>query len=77
FYIIMNVAVGGVGFFPDNFVNSPYPKPWNDHTGHAATAFWNARNSWLPTWNLDKDNGEGAAMQVNYIKVWKMGPTPP
>ncbi|KAH9525442.1 Beta-1,3-glucan-binding protein [Bulinus truncatus] len=77
FYIIMNVAVGGVGFFPDNYVNSPYPKPWNDHAGHAATAFWNARNNWLPTWNLDKENGEGAAMQVNYIKVWKMEPTPP
>ncbi|GFO26158.1 beta-1,3-glucan-binding protein-like [Plakobranchus ocellatus] len=74
FYIIMNVAVGGVGFFPDNYVNSPHPKPWNDNTGHAATAFWNARNNWLPTWKLDQNNGEDAALQVNYVRVWKMTP---
>ena len=28
FYIIMNNAVGGVGFFADGFVNRDYPKPW-------------------------------------------------
>ncbi|RUS89753.1 hypothetical protein EGW08_002456 [Elysia chlorotica] len=76
FYIIMNVAVGGVGFFPENYVNYPYPKPWNDKSGHAATAFWNARNNWLPTWKLDQNNGEDAAMQVKYIRVWQMGPKP-
>ena len=28
FYIIMNLAVGGVNYFADNFVNQPAPKPW-------------------------------------------------
>jgi len=28
FYIIMNLAVGGTAFFPDHWVNKPYPKPW-------------------------------------------------
>jgi len=74
FYIIMNVAVGGIAYFPDHLVNSPYPKPWSDHQGHAATDFWNAKNKWLPTWRLDHNNGEDAAMQVKYVKVWKLKP---
>jgi hypothetical protein len=28
FYIIMNLAVGGVNYFADVFENRPYPKPW-------------------------------------------------
>lgn len=28
FYIIMNLAVGGVNYFGDHLVNSPHPKPW-------------------------------------------------
>jgi hypothetical protein len=36
----------------------------------ASTEFWNGRRQWLPTWKLDVDKGEGAALQVDYIKVW-------
>jgi len=36
----------------------------------ASTDFWNGRHQWLPTWNLDVNRGEGAALQVDYIKVW-------
>jgi hypothetical protein len=36
----------------------------------ASTDFWNGRDQWLPTWNLDLNKGEGAALQVDYIKVW-------
>jgi hypothetical protein len=28
FYIIMNLAVGGVNFFSDTYVNAGNPKPW-------------------------------------------------
>ncbi|XP_064620833.1 beta-1,3-glucan-binding protein-like [Lineus longissimus] len=69
FYFIMNVAVGGTNFFSDSFVNSPYPKPWRNDASNAMGDFWNAKNSWYPTWN-----GEDAAMQVNYVRVWKMKP---
>jgi len=36
----------------------------------ASKDFWNGRNQWLPTWQLNVDKGEGAALQVDYIKVW-------
>jgi len=72
-FLIMNVAVGGTnGFFPDDVPSNP-PKPWSNDSPHAFLDFWNGRDSWLPTW----ENGEGrisenAAMQVDYIRVWKM-----
>lgn len=28
FFIILNLAVGGVNYFADSFVNQPHPKPW-------------------------------------------------
>ena len=74
FFIILNVAVGGVGFFPDKFRNSPYPKPWNDKSEFTARDFWNHKSQWYPTWNPDQNDGEQAAMQVDYIRVWKLKP---
>ncbi|XP_070564349.1 beta-1,3-glucan-binding protein-like isoform X2 [Ptychodera flava] len=65
FYIIMNVAVGGTNYFSDDFTNLPYSKPWSNQSPTAALDFWNARNQWYPTWN-----GEDAALQVNYVRVW-------
>lgn len=36
----------------------------------AMTDFWKGKSGWLPTWNLDKNDGEDAALQVDSIKVW-------
>ncbi|XP_033115164.1 beta-1,3-glucan-binding protein-like isoform X2 [Anneissia japonica] len=72
FYLIMNVAVGGTAYFSDSFTNSPYPKPWLNNSPTAAKDFWLGKNNWYPTWNPDTNNGEDAAMQVNYVKVWKL-----
>ena len=33
--------------------------------------FWNARGSWYPTWNPDVNNGEDAAMVVDYVRVYE------
>jgi len=67
FYLILNVAVGGVnGYFPDGAQN-PGGKPWSNTSPQASTDFWNGRNQWLPTWN-----GEDAAMQVDYVKIWAL-----
>nr|KAG5688615.1 hypothetical protein BaRGS_033431 [Batillaria attramentaria] len=74
YYLILNVAVGGVGFFPDENQNRPNPKPWTDNSEHAMDTFWAARNQWYPTWHPDQNNGEDAALKVNYIKVWKTKP---
>lgn len=73
FFLILNVAVGGTAFFPDNW-QSPAGKPWNDQSDFAPRDFWNQRAQWYPTWNPDKNNGEDAAMQVDYIRVWKLKP---
>jgi len=73
FFLILNVAVGGTAFFPDTFHNS-VGKPWNDKSEFASRDFWNAKSQWYPTWNPDTNNGEDAAMQVDYIRVWKLKP---
>jgi beta-glucanase (GH16 family) len=68
FYFILNVAVGGTnGFFPDTGNNGANPKPWSNTSPTAFKDFYAAKNQWFPTWN-----GEDAAMQVQYIKVWKL-----
>jgi hypothetical protein len=75
FYFVLNAAVGGTnGFFPDSAVNAGYPKPWNNQSPTALRDFWNAKTNWYPTWNPDVNNGEDAAMQVDYIRVWKLRP---
>jgi len=77
FYFILNVAVGGTnGYFPDNWVNVPYAKPWSNPTGTAFRDFWNARGNWHPTWNPTGNNGEDAALQIQYIRAWKLQPDP-
>lgn len=69
FYFIINVAAGGVNYFPDDAEN-PIPKPWKNRSPTAMTDFWKGKSGWLPTWNLDTNDGEDAALQVDSIKVW-------
>jgi beta-glucanase (GH16 family) len=68
FYIIMNNAVGGVAYFPDDASN-PGGKPWSNTSPQASTDFWNGRGQWLPTWNLNTNN---AALVVDYVRVWAL-----
>ncbi|RYP71566.1 hypothetical protein DL771_004692 [Monosporascus sp. 5C6A] len=61
FYLILNVAVGGTnGWFED----SQSGKPWIDGSANAKKDFWNARDSWLPTWTQP-------AMEVSSVKMWQ------
>ncbi|KAK9736484.1 Glycosyl hydrolases family 16 [Popillia japonica] len=69
FYIIVNNAVGGTAYFPDEAVNAN-GKPWHNASPQAATDFWNNRNMWLNTWNLANSND--AALQVDYIRVYAL-----
>ncbi|XP_039748532.1 beta-1,3-glucan-binding protein-like isoform X3 [Pararge aegeria] len=72
FYLIINLAVGGTsGYFPDG-VQNPTPKPWLNSSPKAATDFWDAKEAWLPTWGLDKNDGKNAALQVDYVRVWAL-----
>ncbi|XP_059608690.1 beta-1,3-glucan-binding protein-like [Phlebotomus argentipes] len=71
FYLIINLAVGGTNFFPDN-VSNPGGKPWHNSSPQASTDFWNGRNQWLPTWNLRTDFSREASLQVDYVRIWAL-----
>lgn len=65
FYLIFNVAVGGVnGYFPDGVCD----KPWVNSSPTTAADFWGAMDQWYPTWNYPESND--AAMKIDSVKVW-------
>ncbi|XP_057667244.1 uncharacterized protein LOC130900563 [Diorhabda carinulata] len=70
FYIILNLAVGGVSFFPDDATNTPGGKPWANTSPKAATDFWEGREQWLSTWNNLKN--DDINLKVDYVRVWAL-----
>ena len=64
FFIIMNVAVGGLKFFLDGYKPE---RPWKNDSPKAKEEFWAARDKWLKTWV-----GDDVAMKIDYIRVWKL-----
>ncbi len=61
FYLIINLAVGGTnGYWPDGIGG----KPWTDDSPHAANDFWNAVDSWYPTWT--------SPFEVDYVRVYQL-----
>ena len=61
FYLILNIAVGGTnGWFEDS-----KSKPWVNTGPSAKLDFWNARDTWYPTWN------KGGEMVVKSVKMWQ------
>lgn len=71
FYCKLSVAVGGSDYFSDDDIN-PTRKPWQNGARQAMTDFWNGKNEWLPTWNLDEAESKDASMQVDYVRVWAL-----
>lgn len=71
FYFIINLAAGGIAYFPDDATN-PGGKPWSNTSPQAAADFWNGRGQWLPTWNLDVANSAEASLKVDYVRVWAL-----
>ena len=70
FYLIINVAVGGNGYFPDGCINGHGDKPWsNRNVNGSMKSFWEARADWLATWNLGQEEN---AFVVDYVKVWSL-----
>lgn len=63
FYLIFNVAVGGVnGYFPDGQGG----KPWSDKSMQAAKDFNNVIGAVSKTWE-----GDNSALQIKSVKVWQ------
>lgn len=61
FYLILNVAVGGTnGWFEDG----KNGKPWVDASPNAKLDFWNARDTWYPTWTQPQ-------MEVSRVQIWQ------
>ena len=61
FYLILNLAVGGTnGWFEDG-VNG---KPWLDGSARAKKDFYDARDTWLPTWTQPQ-------MEVSKVMMWQ------
>jgi beta-glucanase (GH16 family) len=66
FYLVFNVAVGGVsGYFPDASAGN---KPWSDKSSNAAADFNNNLEAATKTWDLVGDN---SALQIRSVKVWQ------
>jgi len=80
YYLILNVAVGGVsGFFPDGSLSTnengaAYPKPWTDFTETTARDFWQQKPNWFPSWRDEETQkiSDDAALQIDYIRVYSL-----
>jgi beta-glucanase (GH16 family) len=68
FYLLINLACGGMAYFPDDVTN-PGGKPWSNTSPTASTDFWKGRDQWLPTWQLETDT---AAFKIDYVKIWAL-----
>ncbi|KAL3274988.1 hypothetical protein HHI36_019762 [Cryptolaemus montrouzieri] len=68
FYIVINLAVGGTSFFPDN-ANNPGGKPWSNKSPRASGDFWEGKTQWLPTWKMETND---QSLQVDYVRVWAL-----
>ncbi|KAK6338649.1 hypothetical protein TWF696_009460 [Orbilia brochopaga] len=65
FYLILNVAVGGMnGYFKDSSF-----KPWVDRSGTEMRDFWDDVDEWYPTWGPVESRG----MTVRSVKMWQQG----
>ncbi|CAH1367168.1 unnamed protein product [Tenebrio molitor] len=66
FYIILNLACGGMAYFPDGMTN-PGGKPWSNTSPTAIADFWKGKDQWLPTWQLGTDT---PIFKIDYVRVW-------
>lgn len=71
FYVIINLAIGGISHFPDDAKNAG-GKQWLNSSPRSAHEFWNGRNAWLPTWKLDINSSEVTSFKVDYVRIWAL-----
>ncbi|OBZ81999.1 Beta-1,3-glucan-binding protein [Choanephora cucurbitarum] len=62
FYLILNLAVGGV----NGYWNDHPSKPWKNNETLAMNHFYDAKQAWLPTWG----EGNRRALGIDWIKIW-------
>ena len=72
FYLSINLAVGESDTFSDDAINSAGVKPWSNNSISPMVDFWNAKNSWLPTWKVNENRTKEASFLIDYIRVWAL-----
>ena len=87
FFIIMNLAVGGVNYFGDSLVNQPYAKPWSN-TSPRGKKFILSLNNFIKLFNSamadfwkgrdnwlptwNSNNSDDSHFQIDYVRVWAL-----
>lgn len=66
FYLIINLAVGGLGYF--NTIDGLLPWNVNDGRDLAMEQFMNAQASWNATWGSPEERG----LVISSVKMWKL-----
>ncbi|KAF7274037.1 hypothetical protein GWI33_013278 [Rhynchophorus ferrugineus] len=66
FYLIINLAVGGVNFFSDDCTN-PGGKPWSNSSPTSIKDFWLGKSQWESTWKNPDNN-----LVVDYVQVYAL-----
>lgn len=66
FYLIINLAVGGVNFFSDENTNAG-GKPWINTSPTATSDFWNGKSQWESTWAYGTDQSH---LIIDYVQVY-------
>lgn len=62
FFVALGLNVGGVHEFTDE-----PNKPWVNKATKAMLNFWNAKQSWFPTWYDDS-----SSLQIDYVRVYAL-----
>lgn len=72
--MVINLAVGGIAYFPDDSQNGPAKamKPWSNVSPMAGAEFWAARNEWLPSWNHEQNLSRESSLIVDYVRIWAL-----
>ncbi|XP_068618153.1 beta-1,3-glucan-binding protein-like [Battus philenor] len=60
FYVALGLRVGGIHDFADGS-----DKPWKNRNNKATVNFWNAQDTWYPTW-FDSD------LKVDYVRIYAL-----
>jgi len=80
FYLVLNVAVGGMAgqgdkaYSPDKWCNKPWttmPLKDNGENNYAVAEFTAKQDQWLSTWMCQGNISDDAALQVDSVQYWK------
>lgn len=71
FHLSLGLSAGGLSDFPDNSLTETRKirKPWVNGNPNQELVFWNRRNDWFKTWDVES---EKSRLIVDYVKVYAL-----